>query len=198
MEFDTLGLNIKRNGETTILWELSNSQGNIWKQAFVDVPSGGGDYMVRVGINELNNLDFQLEFEGIASVAETGHTALDDLSYAAGESCGSSTGGVCDLQVGLCRWENAEGDDADWVVSRNGTGNPGSGPRYQLLSLICLWFILMLQCGPYLWDWVWKLPSSGHNADAGAADCPAEESSDTGTGQPCRRLLPVLVLPPLL
>lgn len=70
-------------------------------------------------------------FEGVASSAETGHVALDDLSYVVGESCGATTGGVCDFQAGLCRWRNsADGKDAaDWVLSHNGTGNPGSGPR---------------------------------------------------------------------
>ena len=51
MEFDILSLKITRNSEESIsLWTLGSSQGNLWKQAFVDVPSGNGAYMVSVVI----------------------------------------------------------------------------------------------------------------------------------------------------
>ena len=136
LEFDTLNLNINQKTESITLWTLSSSQGNLWKQAFVDVPSGQKEYMVIV----FNQSYFvlisipKLEFEGIAGNAETGHVALDDLSYSVGEACSPSAGGLCDLQVGLCHWANVNGgeppeDEGDWMISRNGTGNPGDGPR---------------------------------------------------------------------
>ena len=65
--------------------------------------------------------------EAIASSADNGHVAIDDTSLASGSLCPRD--GLCDFQVGLCMWENAADDDADWIVARNGTGNMGSGPR---------------------------------------------------------------------
>ena len=44
MDDDTLSLNINRNANRTTLWTLSSSQGNLWKQANVDVPSGNGGH----------------------------------------------------------------------------------------------------------------------------------------------------------
>ena len=44
MDDDTLSLNINRNANQTTLWTLSSSQGNLWKQANVDVPSGNGEH----------------------------------------------------------------------------------------------------------------------------------------------------------
>ena len=57
-----------------------------------------------------------MEFEGLAGAADTGHVALDDIVYEAGEECPME--GVCDFQVGsLCNWINDEEDDADWIVA---------------------------------------------------------------------------------
>ena len=70
---------------------------------------------------------FQLEFEAIASVAQVGHIALDDISLDLGHICPAYSQGVCDFQSGyLCRWINPDGN---WAIGNNGTGNPGSGPK---------------------------------------------------------------------
>lgn len=69
----------------------------------------------------------QLEFEAIASSADNGHVAIDDISFVTGSQCPMN--GLCDFQVGLCHWSNVGGDEGDWIVSSNGTGNMGSGPR---------------------------------------------------------------------
>ena len=67
---------------------------------------------------------------------------MDDISYTPGERCSTNTGGVCDFEVGLCSWENqGDGaDDSDWIVSRNGTGNPGSGPRCDFIKISLTFF----------------------------------------------------------
>lgn len=121
-----------------------------------------------------------MEFEGTASGgAIGGHAALDDISYTPGERCSTNTGGVCDFQVGLCSWENqGDGsDDSDWMVSRNGTGNPGSGPRCVIVKIN---FNILLQLGPYIWNRFWQLPSHGWIAHGEWAKGHPKKSFDTG------------------
>ena len=123
----------------------------------------------------------QLEFEGTANGgAIGGHAALDDISYTPGERCSTNTGGVCDFQVGLCSWENmGDGaDDSDWLVSRNGTGNPGSGPRCAIIVKII--FNILLQLGPHIWNRFWQLPSHGWIAYGEWAEGHPQKSFDTG------------------
>ena len=45
-DFDTIRLNSNRNGEKTVLWTISSTQGNLWKSASVDIPSGSENFMV--------------------------------------------------------------------------------------------------------------------------------------------------------
>ena len=70
---------------------------------------------------------FQLEFEAIGSSADNGHVAIDDINIVRGQQC--PIDGLCDFQVGLCKWSNMEGDDGDWIVSSNGMGNMDIGTR---------------------------------------------------------------------
>ena len=51
-DFDTIRLNINKNGARTTLWTISSTQGNLWKTASVDVPSGSENYKVKYN-NEL-------------------------------------------------------------------------------------------------------------------------------------------------
>ena len=45
-DFDTIRLNINKNGVRTTLWTISSTQGNLWKFASVDVPSGSVNFQV--------------------------------------------------------------------------------------------------------------------------------------------------------
>ena len=60
----------------------------------------------------------------MASTADTGHVAIDDIVFSPGEECPME--GVCDFQLGFCNWKNDDTDAADWMIGNNGVDDgPG-------------------------------------------------------------------------
>ena len=45
-DFDTIRVNLNRNTEKLNLWMISSTQGNIWKEALVGIPSGSENFWV--------------------------------------------------------------------------------------------------------------------------------------------------------
>ena len=69
----------------------------------------------------------QFEFEAIASVADNGHIALDDILYQEDTECQDTHHDNCDFQNGFCRWTNQQPEIGSWIVTSN--EQSGDGPR---------------------------------------------------------------------
>ena len=67
----------------------------------------------------------QFEFEAIASLADIGHVALDDILYDPDQACSDSHQDNCDFQTGFCKWTNQPPEIGSWVVTFNQQDGPG-------------------------------------------------------------------------
>ena len=76
---------------------------------------------------KLKIIFFQFEFEAIASLADIGHVALDDIVYEPDQACSDTHHDNCDFQNGFCKWTNQPPEIGSWVVSYN--EQDGQGPR---------------------------------------------------------------------
>ncbi|KAI8780792.1 MAM and LDL-receptor class A domain-containing protein 2, partial [Biomphalaria glabrata] len=114
----------------TLIWTLSNNQGNLWQHAIVPLSYS---YM------------FEIIFEGTYGGNYTGDIALDDISYHNSPCSGVTASPItptlpsfvtyskspldCDFET-FCGWtQDDDGDDINWILNTLVTTIKGNGPR---------------------------------------------------------------------
>ncbi|XP_071956926.1 MAM and LDL-receptor class A domain-containing protein 2-like [Antedon mediterranea] len=118
---DTLNVYFQKFGQLgTPIWTKSQTQGDQWLEALVDVPDGGFEEVV---------------FEGIRGSSYFGDIALDDIVLLDGD-CNSNTGppaignSDCTFEdTAMCGWSNIAGDNFNWIRQTGSTSSTSTGPQ---------------------------------------------------------------------
>ena len=112
----TLNIYTQQNSLNKLRWTKSGTQGNAWKQGYLNIVS---------------STDFKIMLEGITTRGYQGDIAIDDIFFE-NVPCGNSTvvqfSKVCDFESNLCAYTQDTTDDFDWTWSGNATSSMGTGP----------------------------------------------------------------------
>jgi len=103
----------------TSLWSISGSQGDVWNEVKLDLPSGSG---------------LKIRFNGTTGSSWSSDIAIDNVGISE-----KSTGGFCTTTISsfpynqsfessIGSWEQNSTDDLDWTRDASGTPSTGTGP----------------------------------------------------------------------